>query len=172
MIRARVPGRDSITCQALVCRRVRRDGRLRSRFDGELKWKGGRYGHGQVLLASGHLVITAEVGTDLLVSNARVIVEGEDAVGYRVQVRAAGESQNFYVVREDGALRLLTASPMLGPVALMALESLEAGDAAAAQRWLNWARTDLRAVNSEDPLEGPAFARAWTVSASARVRTM
>jgi outer membrane protein assembly factor BamB len=28
--------------------------------NGDLKWKGGRYGNGQVLVASGHLVVTTE----------------------------------------------------------------------------------------------------------------
>jgi len=34
---------------------------------GDLKWKGGRYGNGQVLVASGHLVITTEDGEVVLV---------------------------------------------------------------------------------------------------------
>ncbi len=34
---------------------------------GDLKWKGGRYGYGQVLLASGHLVISGESGQVALV---------------------------------------------------------------------------------------------------------
>ena len=34
---------------------------------GELKWKGGRYGYGQLLLASGHLIITSENGEVALV---------------------------------------------------------------------------------------------------------
>jgi outer membrane protein assembly factor BamB len=34
---------------------------------GELKWKGGRYGYGQLLLASGHLVISSESGEVALV---------------------------------------------------------------------------------------------------------
>ena len=34
---------------------------------GERKWKGGRYGYGQVLLASGHLIITADTGELALV---------------------------------------------------------------------------------------------------------
>ena len=34
---------------------------------GELKWKGGRYGHGQVMLASGHLVVVTEDGDLALV---------------------------------------------------------------------------------------------------------
>jgi len=35
---------------------------------GDLKWKGGRYGHGQVLLAGDHLVITTEEGELVLVA--------------------------------------------------------------------------------------------------------
>ena len=34
---------------------------------GEVKWKGGRYGYGQVMLASGHLVVTTEGGDLALV---------------------------------------------------------------------------------------------------------
>jgi outer membrane protein assembly factor BamB len=34
---------------------------------GELKWKGGRYGYGQVLLASGHLIVLTEEGELALV---------------------------------------------------------------------------------------------------------
>jgi outer membrane protein assembly factor BamB len=34
---------------------------------GELRWKGGRYGYGQVLLASGHLVVLTEDGDLALV---------------------------------------------------------------------------------------------------------
>jgi outer membrane protein assembly factor BamB len=34
---------------------------------GERKWKGGRYGYGQVLLASGHLIITTDTGEVVLV---------------------------------------------------------------------------------------------------------
>jgi hypothetical protein len=107
-----------------------------------------------------------EVGTDLLYGNARVNVEGDDAFGYRVQLRAGGETQNYYVVKEDGAYRILTLAPLVGPLAVMALERVEAGDLDGARRWLDWARLELRAGNSEDPLEGPAFARAWTVGAS------
>ena len=106
-----------------------------------------------------------EVGFDLLFSNARVNVEGDDALGYRVQLRAAGETQGFYVVKEDGAYRILTVAPMVGPLALLALERLDANDYAGARRWLDWARLELRANGTEDPLDGPAFARSWTVGA-------
>jgi len=35
--------------------------------NGELKWKGGRYGYGQVMLASGHLIVVTEEGELALV---------------------------------------------------------------------------------------------------------
>jgi outer membrane protein assembly factor BamB len=38
---------------------------------GELQWKGGRYGYGQLLLASGHLVISSESGEIILVKASR-----------------------------------------------------------------------------------------------------
>jgi outer membrane protein assembly factor BamB len=34
---------------------------------GELQWKGGRYGYGQVLLAGGHLIVLTEDGDVVLV---------------------------------------------------------------------------------------------------------
>ena len=34
---------------------------------GDLKWKGGRYGYGQIMLASGHLVVLTEEGELALV---------------------------------------------------------------------------------------------------------
>jgi len=34
---------------------------------GELKWKGGRYGYGQILLASGHIIVLTEAGELVLV---------------------------------------------------------------------------------------------------------
>ena len=34
---------------------------------GQRKWKGGRYGYGQVMLASGHLIVLSEAGDLVLV---------------------------------------------------------------------------------------------------------
>ena len=45
---------------------------------GELKWKAGRYGNGQTLLASGHLVITTEEGEVVLV---RATPDGHQEIG-------------------------------------------------------------------------------------------
>jgi hypothetical protein len=119
-----------------------------------------------LMLALAKQEVPEEVGVDLLLGNVRVNVEGDDASGYRVQLRAAGETGNFYVVKEGGAYKLLTVAPMVGPLATLALERVDAGDFAGARRWLDWARLELRAGNSEDPLDGSAFARAWTVGAA------
>ena len=125
----------------------------------------GDYERAQRLMINGltRQELPFDVGADLLVSNVRVNVEGDDALGYRVQLRAAGDTQSFYVVKEDGSYKLLTVAPMVGPLALMALERIGANDLGGARRWLDWARLELRPANTEDPLEGPAFARAWTV---------
>ncbi|HYJ40139.1 MAG TPA: DUF3857 domain-containing protein [Steroidobacteraceae bacterium] len=106
-----------------------------------------------------------EVTTDILFSNVRVSVEGDDPGGYRVQLRMTGETQTFYVVKVGGDYRILTAESLLGPVAVKAQERIDAGDFAGARRWLDWARVEQRPSNTDDPLAGPSFSRAWTVGA-------
>ena len=76
----------------------------------------------------------------------RVNVEGDDAGGYRVQLRMTGETQTFYVVKLGGAYRILAMASLLGPVAIKALERVDAGDFAGARRWLDWARVEQRPV--------------------------
>jgi transglutaminase-like putative cysteine protease/tetratricopeptide (TPR) repeat protein len=106
-----------------------------------------------------------EVTTDILFSNVRVNVEGDDPGGYRVQLRMTGETQTFYVVRLGNVYRILTAESLLGPVAIKAQERIDTGDFAGARRWLDWARVEQRPSSTDDPLAGPTFSRAWTVGA-------
>ena len=47
---------------------------------GELKWKGGRYGYGQVMLASGHLIVLTEEGELALVRADPTGASGDHAV--------------------------------------------------------------------------------------------
>jgi transglutaminase-like putative cysteine protease/tetratricopeptide (TPR) repeat protein len=103
----------------------------------------------------------AEVSADLLFTNLRVTAEGNDAQGYRTQLRAFGASTHYYVVHEDGVYRLLSQGSFTGPLAAAALERLEAGDLAGARQWLDWARMEQSPANSEDPLFGFTFSRAW-----------
>ncbi len=114
-----------------------------------------------------------QVSADLLFTNLRVTAEGDDARGYRAQLRAYGGSSYYYVVREDGAYKLLSQSAFTGPLAAMAMARLEAGDLTGARQWLDWARLEQPAVNSDDPLYGYTFSRFWRVAAepdAARLR--
>jgi transglutaminase-like putative cysteine protease len=104
----------------------------------------------------------AEVNADLMFANLRVTVEGDDAHGYRAQLRNAGQGSNYFVIRENGGYRLLTKGPYVGALASVAAERLQAGDTEGARRWLDWARLEQDAANSDDPLYGYAFSRFWT----------
>ncbi len=66
---------------------------------GELQWKGGRYGHGQVLLAGDHLVVLTEGGDLALV---RATPEGHEEVGYTAAIE--GKTWNVPALAEGRLL--------------------------------------------------------------------
>lgn len=80
---------------------------------GERKWKGGRYGYGQVLLASGHLIVSSDTGELVLVratpdQHAEVArfkaIEGKTwnypaIAGGRLLVRNANEMAAYNIAR-------------------------------------------------------------------------
>lgn len=113
-----------------------------------------------------------DVAADLVYGNLRVTVEGDDARGYRAQVRGSGVALNYYVVKEGGAYKLLAVGPTIGSLARAAIDELDAGDIDGARQWLDWARLEQRAVNSEDPLVGYTFSRFWTVGGQADAADM
>src|SRR6266478_3395818 len=73
---------------------------------GELKWKGGRYGYGQLLLASGHLVVTTETGDVVLV---KATPESHQEVAHFHAV--SGKTWNNPAI-SDGLLLARNASEM------------------------------------------------------------
>ncbi|HEX6636329.1 MAG TPA: DUF3857 domain-containing protein, partial [Steroidobacteraceae bacterium] len=107
------------------------------------------------------------VAADLVYGTLRVTVEGDDARGYRAQVRGSGTTINYFVVKEDGEYKLLAVSPMIGALARAALDELGAGDLEGARQWLDWARLEQRVTNSEDPLAGLSLSKFWTVGGQA-----
>lgn len=66
---------------------------------GELQWKGGRYGHGQLLLAGEHLVVLTERGDLALV---RAIPERHEEVGYSPAIE--GKTWNVPALAEGRLL--------------------------------------------------------------------
>lgn len=113
-----------------------------------------------------------DVAADMVYGNLRVTVEGDDARGYRAQVRGSGTSVNYFVVKEDGQYKLLAVSPMIGSLARAALDELDGGDVEGARQWLDWARLEQRVANSEDPLVGYSFSRFWTIGGQADAADM
>jgi outer membrane protein assembly factor BamB len=74
--------------------------------NGELKWKGGRYGEGQTLLASGHLVIATDDGQIVLV---RATPEAHQEVARTAAVEGATRNHPALV---DGFLLVRNAREM------------------------------------------------------------
>jgi outer membrane protein assembly factor BamB len=73
---------------------------------GELKWKGGRYGYGQVLLASGHLIVLTEGGDLALV---RATPESHQELGRHPAIE--GKSWN-HPAMSDGYLLIRNIAEM------------------------------------------------------------
>ena len=76
--------------------------------NGELKWKGGRYGEGQMLLASGHLVITTDAGEIVLV---RATPEAHQEIARTTAVEGATRNHPALV---DGFLLVRNGTQMAG----------------------------------------------------------
>ena len=73
---------------------------------GELAWKGGRYGHGQLLLADGHLVVLTERGEVVLV---RATPDGHDELARFTAIR--GKTWNTPTIA-DGRLFVRNTTEM------------------------------------------------------------
>jgi outer membrane protein assembly factor BamB len=73
---------------------------------GELKWKGGRYGYGQLLLAGGHLVVVTEDGDVVLV---RATPEGHQELAHLPAIE--GRTWNIPAI-DNGLLLVRNASEM------------------------------------------------------------
>jgi tetratricopeptide (TPR) repeat protein len=96
----------------------------------------------------------------------QLTVDGDADSGFRIKMLTPGASGarnlTFYVVRQDGHLRLLDTSDNPTQVGAEALRRLEAGDLAGARRWLDWVREIRSLGGGDDPLSGTPFARLWT----------
>jgi len=90
--------------------------------------------------------------------------EGDDDAGYRIGVTddEGNVDCTWYVVREEGAYRVLPAGPSLANLGAEALRRLDAGDAAAARRWLDRAWAEQKdEVGWFNPFSGTPFGRIW-----------
>lgn len=103
---------------------------------------------------------------DIVLSNVRYSVEGNDEQGYRVTVETPGAApQEAYVVREEGSYKLLEfsfGSKLPENLGWQALDLLKKNDLPGARKWLDWARERIHMGGSDDPLSVQPFPYFWT----------
>jgi tetratricopeptide (TPR) repeat protein len=104
---------------------------------------------------------------DMVLANVTYPYTGDDVNGYGViKQRKFDAPVNYYVVREDGAYRILAASGesrILGNAILYALAHNNPGQAKAI---LNWKRDLTHKSGDDDDLAGPLLPRFWAVGGS------
>jgi transglutaminase-like putative cysteine protease len=108
---------------------------------------------------------------DLGLAAVRDAVTGDDAVGYRVELAAAGAEAPrrlvAFVVPEGGEYRIAAMANQPETLAREALRRLARGDLRGARQWLDWARGEAAAGKGEDPLGPPPFVTLWSHGAEA-----
>lgn len=108
-----------------------------------------------------------DVTLDILAQAFEPKAEGDDTTGYRLKVQVPrGSNMTFFVVKEDGAYKLLDTSTEPNAVAYEMLQRIDAGDLHGAKVLLDWLREDSHLAGGDDPLGGPVFPRFWTKGAA------
>jgi tetratricopeptide (TPR) repeat protein len=114
-----------------------------------------------------------DVTLDIMAQAFDPKVEGDDATGYRLKVQIpGGTNMTFFVVKEDGAYKLLDTAQEPNNIGWELLERIQAGDTHGAKVLLDWLREDVHLEGGDDPLGGPIFPRFWTRGAAPDVNRM
>ena len=118
--------------------------------------------HALVPLRAQQASMPPEVSIDYLFSQASFTREGEEGLGYRVEMRredGTGTPAAFYVRRAHGALELVATSDHPAELAALARTAHDAAEDAKAVRWLGWALADMPDRSDSDPLSAHPFRR-------------
>lgn len=102
---------------------------------------------------------------DLALSNMHMGVEGDDSLGYRINVEIPGApARQVYVVRDQGRYKFAAFSSSNSPedLAWLVLQEVDKNNLVAARKWLDRAREKLSASSGDDPLSGHPFPYFWT----------
>jgi tetratricopeptide (TPR) repeat protein len=127
------------------------------------------------LAGAGSLSMTADkngmslvVLLDLIAGNMTFTSSGDDVSGYTILGKSPGsEDSHFFVVREDGAFRLVAESD--DPIKMVGNEVLYALDhhqEKLAKALLDWKRDLVHKGGGDDPFAGYLLPRFWTVGSS------
>lgn len=108
--------------------------------------------------------MTEPVLVDLIAGNMTFSSTGDDATGYAILAKTPGSNdEHFFVVREDGAYRVVADDHDFAPVGNYALYALAHGNAKGAKAILDWRRDLMHKEGGDDPFGGPLLPRFWTV---------
>lgn len=102
---------------------------------------------------------------DVVLGNAKITCEGDDAHGYRVSLAALGAAnQNLFVSRDDGNFKIVADGNDSAEVGNYAMYLLQNNREPEARSLLDWKRDLVHRGGGDDPLEGDLFARFWTTT--------
>ncbi|HYG66138.1 MAG TPA: DUF3857 domain-containing protein [Anaeromyxobacteraceae bacterium] len=93
---------------------------------------------------------------DLTLARLQIVADGDDRLGWRVRVQLPWTGRNgengstLFLVKEKKGLAILASDELLPVLGAEALRRLDAGDAAGARRWMEWARADLPPSEGDD----------------------
>jgi transglutaminase-like putative cysteine protease/tetratricopeptide (TPR) repeat protein len=119
-------------------------------------------GFRRALTAKAGASLPGDVAADLMLGSAQLSVDGEGEGGRRVRYRSGTASDvAFFVVPEEGKLRILGVNPELSLFGREALAALDRKELAEASRWLDWASELGWSGTGDDPLSGDPAVRAW-----------
>jgi tetratricopeptide (TPR) repeat protein len=126
--------------------------------------RGFRIGARRSLAAMDSAGMPRDVALDLALSNMEMRVEG-DAAGYKVSVSAPGVRPGAltaaYLAPEEGELRVVALTGLLGDMGHPALERIEHEDRAGARRWLDWAAEEYERLGGSGAPTALAFPAFW-----------
>lgn len=101
---------------------------------------------------------------DLIAGNLKLSVDGDNSTGYKVSAQSIGAAaQSYFVVNEEGRLKIVTDGANPAEAGHEALYLLNAGRDKEARTLLDWARDRMHKGGGDDPLSGPLLPRFWSV---------
>lgn len=114
--------------------------------------------------------VSPEVLADITLSVMAYQIEGDEQLGFRVDVQDPSDSQKIFrvfITREEGEHRIVASNATPHLLGHEVLRRLDANDFAGARKWLDWAAEELPLEGNEDPLAVEPFPRIWTPGATA-----
>ena len=114
-----------------------------------------------------------DVTLDIMLPAIEPKGEGNDASGYRENLVVPGGTKlTMFVVKQDGAYKVLDTTEKPNAIGLEILDRVAANHPEQARVLLDWLREEQHLAGGDDPMAGEAFPRFWTKGKDADARQM